>query len=153
MELIGALLGAIIGAIASFTLAEISKRKQEKDKILAALSIELDLNLEVADEILKFNSKIDFDSKMPDSWEWCDIIPFSDSAWTAVISGGNISKLNLSIIEPLSRSYAQIRRANYIAAKIQAGRYQPREGKEYTFRVNKVKVELIHALDLIKKMN
>lgn len=150
MEVFSALTGAIIGAMVSFALAAHSKHKDEQKKALTAIRSEVKLNLEVAEEILKANVTIDFKAKDQRKWRWCEIIPFSDVGWIAVISTGGLSHLNQDVVEPLIRAYAMVRRANYTAEKIKAGRYEPREGKKYCDRVECAKKYLEEALSLLE---
>jgi hypothetical protein len=149
MELLTALIGAIIGAASSFALSEYTKRKDERKKLLTALRTEIRLNLEVAQEIIRTNSDINFDAKDDRQWEWCEVIPFSEFAWIAVTSTGALSHLDQKLIEPLSRAFAMVKRSNFAAEKIKAGRYNPREGKEYTLRVRKTKEELEVAMKVL----
>lgn len=149
MELIAALIGAILGAVTSFTLSEYSRRKDERERALVAVYTEIALNLELAEEILRANAEIEFDAEDDSKWAWCEIIPFSDSAWTAIVSGGGLSQLPADVIGALSRSYAMVRRANYVAVKMQSGRYHPREGKHYNLRVLSAKESLSEALSAL----
>lgn len=146
MELIAAFAGAIIGAVASFALAEWSRHKNERDVSREAVRSELQVNLELAREIITANDAIDFDTHSSGKGHWLEIIPFSESAWTAVVSSGGLTRLNPAVIGAISRAYAMIGRANFLASKIQFGRYDPREGKEYHVRVLKVEEELNNAL-------
>jgi hypothetical protein len=52
MELLGALIGAIIGAGCSFLLSEYAKRKDERKKLTVALLTEVRMNLDIAEEIM-----------------------------------------------------------------------------------------------------
>lgn len=149
MEILAALVGAIFGAVASFVLSEYFRRRDERERALAAVHAEIELNIELAEEILCANSEIDFDAEDDSKWTWCEIIPFSDSAWTAIVSGGGLSQLQTHLTKPVSRSYTMVRRANYVAAKIRSGRYHPREGKHYNLRVLSAKESLSEALSAL----
>jgi hypothetical protein len=152
MELLTVLIGAIIGAVFSFALSEYTKRKDERKKLLTALRTEVSLNLEVAQEILNTNSLINFDTKDEKQWGWCEVVPFSEAAWIAVTSTGALSHFDQKLIEPLLRVFAMVKKANFAAEKMKAGRYDPREGKEYTLRVHKAKEELEAALKVLGGM-
>src|SRR5215213_5648156 len=102
MEITSAFVGAIIGAIVSFALAEFSSNKRERKKLVTAIKSELKLNIDVAKDILEANKRIDFTSTDEKTWEWCEIIPMSDSAWVAMLSTGSLSYLKHKMIEPLS---------------------------------------------------
>ncbi|MHC4120256.1 MAG: hypothetical protein ACYSWO_22410 [Planctomycetota bacterium] len=135
MEVFSALIGAIIGAMVSFALAAYSKRKDEEKKVLTAIRSEVRLNLEVAEEVLKANAGIDLKGTDEQGRKWCDIIPFSDVGLIAVISTGGLSHLKRNVIEPVIRACTMVRRANFAAEKIKAGRYNPRKGREYYDRL------------------
>ena len=152
MELLTVLIGAILGAVFSFALSEYTKRKDERKKLLTALRTEVSLNLEVAQEILNTNSLINFDTKDEKQWGWCEVVPFSEAAWIAVTSTGALSHFDQKLIEPLLRVFAMVKKANFAAEKMKAGRYDPREGKEYTLRVHKAKEELEAALKVLGGM-
>jgi hypothetical protein len=153
MEILSAFGGAIIGAVLSFALTEYTKRKDEWKKFYSALHTEIVLNLDVAPEILLKNTNINFDARGGKQWGWCEVIPFSEAAWIAITSTGVISRFDEKVIDLLTRSYALVKRANFIAEKIKAGRYDPREGKEYTLRVQETREVLeatLKALDSTK---
>jgi len=152
MELLTALIGAIIGAVFSFALSEYTKRKDERKKLLTALRTEVSLNLEVAQEILRINSVVNFDTKDEKQWGWCEVIPFSEAAWIAVTSTGALSHFDQRLIEPLLRVFAMVKKSNFAAEKMKAGRYDPREGREYTLRVQKTKEELEAAMKVLGGM-
>jgi len=149
MELLTALVGAIIGAVCSFALSEYVKRRDERIRLLAALRTEVRLNLEVAQEILRINSDINFDAKGESQWEWCEVVPFSESAWNAVTTTGALSHFDQKLIEALSQAFAMVKRSNFAAEKIKAGKYNPREGKQYTLSVRKAKEELEPIMKLL----
>jgi len=149
MELVIATIGAIIGAAASFFFTEYSKGKDERLKLVSAVRTELEMNLEIAREILHTNEQINFDSNDNQAWEWCEIIPFSESAWSAVISTGQLVNFKVPMISPLSRAFAMVKRANFAAEKISSGKYHPREGKEYTQRVRMAMDSTQKALDVL----
>ena len=151
MEIISAFIGAIIGAIVSFALAEYSGNRSERKKITTSLTSEIELNIDIADDILNVNDKIEFDAVDERRWEWCEIIPMSDSAWVAVLSTGAISSVNGDAIQPLSKAFSLVRRANYAAEKIKAGKYHLREGKEYNARVREAREILEQALRIMQK--
>jgi gas vesicle protein len=52
MEIISGFVGAIIGAIVSFALAELSGSRNEKRKLITAIKSEIKLNIDVARDIL-----------------------------------------------------------------------------------------------------
>ncbi|WP_157817776.1 hypothetical protein [Candidatus Thiodictyon syntrophicum] len=149
MEIISAFVGAIIGALVSFALAEFSNSRNEKKKIITAIKSEIKLNIDIAKDILEVNRKIEFDAKDERRWEWCDIITMSDLAWAAMLSTGTLSHLTQIQIDPLSSAYGMVRRANFAAEKIKAGKYQPREGKEYNKRVEYALESLEKALAVL----
>lgn len=151
MEIIAAFIGAIIGAAVSFTLSEYSRRKSEKRKVFTAIRSEIKLNLEVAAEILEANSRINFHAADNRQRKWCVIIPMSEAAWTAILSTGSLSNLHRETIEPLSRAFAMVKRANFAAGKIQVGRFAPRKGKEYNSCVQSTQESLIEALRVLDR--
>jgi hypothetical protein len=151
MEIASAFVGAVIGAIVSFVIAEYYNSRSERKKILTAVISEIELNIGIAGDILKVNDSIEFDAEDAKRWEWCEIIPMSDAAWVAVLSTGTISHLGQEAIEPLSRAFSLVRRANFAAEKIKSGKYQPREGKEYSAKVRQTREALKQALQVIQE--
>jgi len=151
MEFVGALIGAIFGAVASFALSEYSKRKNEHDRVFAALRAEVKLNLDVAKDVCDANGREINGKYQIKTGGWYEIIPFSETAWMAVMSTGALSHLHPDIIEPLSCAYAMVRRVNYIAVKMQYGRLGKWDVKEYTKRVLNSKRDLREALAALDK--
>ena len=153
MEITSAFVRAIIGAIVSFALSEFSSNIRERKKLITAIRSELELNIEIAQAILDANERNDFISTDEKSWEWCEIIPMSDSAWVAMLSTGSFSHLKQISIEPLSAAYSIVRRANFAAEKIKAGKYQPRKGKEYNNCVEHALPAMERARDALENGN
>jgi hypothetical protein len=51
--------------------------------------------------------------------------------------------------QALSAAYALSRRAEFLATKLQVGRFDPREAREYTIRVNEAGDAISKALDTV----
>lgn len=151
MEFVVALIGAIFGAVASFALSEYSKRKNEHERVFAALSAEIKLNFDMAKDVCDANGEESGGEYYLKESGWYEIIPFSDAAWMAILSTGALLHLRSDIIEPLSRAYAMVKRANYAALKMQYGRLDKREVEEYTRRVFNSKKDLREALSALTK--
>ena len=151
MEIIAAFIGAIIGASVSFTLSEYSKHRGERKKVLTAIRSEIKLNLDVAEEVLEANSDVNFKAADKRQQKWCVIVPMSEVAWMTVLSTGRLYSLNQETIESLSRAFAMVKRANFAAGKIQAGRFEPKKGKEYNSCVRRTRESLIKALKVLEE--
>src|SRR5208282_3178639 len=149
MEFLASLSVAILSAVFGFELSEYAKRKDERRKLLTALRIEIRLNIDAAQEILRINSEINFDAKDESQWKWCEVIPFSESAFNIVMNTGALYKFEPKIIQSLSLTATMIKRSNFAAEKIKAGRYDPREGKKYTLNVSETKEVLEAAMKIL----
>lgn len=147
MEAIAALTGAVVGAVVSFALTYFFTGWSERRKALTALVAELRLNRELALKILKTNSGINFRANNGSEWSWCQIIPFSASAWDMFVTRGLLAKCTRPRMEAISRAYSVLASANFHAVKVQMGKYNPRDGEEYTSRVTEAKNELERALE------
>jgi hypothetical protein len=144
-EIIAALVGALIGSIVSLLLSEHLKNKDEIKKVMIALNSETIINLEVASEILDSESKKNPQDNTFPSSPWCEIIPFSDAAWNSAVGSGHLRSVKTGSLIVLIRAYTMINAANYLAFKIQSGRFDSREGAEYKKRVELAKVALEKA--------
>ena len=100
----------------------------------------------MTDELRKANAGIDADSG--DS-ERCEAIPMSETVWTASISSGGLSYLDGRLIELLSRSYANIHRANSFASKIRDGESDPTDRSKYNTQIANIQDELAESLKLL----
>jgi gas vesicle protein len=148
--IIGAIIGAV-GAVVSVYLAEHIRSKDESKKLKTALKAELDLNQNIAKEILQQNRNINSNARDNNHWQWCEIIQFSETAWNAVISTGKLSYLDEKMIEPLANAFMMVKRANFIAGKIMAGKFHPIEGQKYTERVKIADESIGQALEVMGK--
>lgn len=145
-----AFVGAVIGAVVSFVLAEYSSRRSERKRMRAAVQAEVSLNSRLAEEIRVAHADIDWEraasSDRREDRPWVEIIGFSDGAWTAALSGGRLNQIPEDMVPVLTEAYTKVRRANFIATKIQVGRFDYEEGHEYSRRVADAGDSLAKAL-------
>ncbi len=133
MAILEALVGGIVGTVSTLLATEVRRSFTERETAVLALGAELSQNLRVACDILNVNTSYFGESSGSDPW-W-ELVAFSGSSWSSVVSGGLISRIDSSVIEPLAKSYVELRKADYSAGKLQSGRVDFRKAAEYTVRV------------------
>jgi hypothetical protein len=144
MEIVAAVAGALVGAIVSLAMSEFYRGVREKRRVLAAVATELRVNLESAVQVLATNRR--YLDHSPRDGEWWEILPFSSSAWEAAVSTGQLPAIAPTMVRVVSAAYALSRRAGFLATKLQVGRFDPREAREYTIRVNEAGDAIHEAL-------
>ncbi len=150
MEVVAGLVGAVAGATVAFALTEWQKRRHSKRKIIAALRSEFEVALELADEVTSLNRAFVAmaESNSP-SYEWCEIAPFPTVAWDAAIAGGGVQELSEEAIRAAAKVSVAVLRANYVAGKIQAGRFDRQEAGRYNELIEELRQRLADALALM----
>jgi hypothetical protein len=144
MEIVAAVASALVGAIISIAVSEVYHGLQERRRVLAAVASELRLNLESASQVLATNRK--YIEHPPRKGDWWEILPFSSSSWEAAVSTGTLRAITPAMAQALSAAYALSRRAEFLATKLQVGRFDTREAREYTIRVNEAGDAMSKAL-------
>ncbi len=145
MEILGTVLsataGALVGAVVTSFITETRRSRGDRKKAVVTLATEISLNLDAVIQVLKTNAVlvkkwelIKGQSKISIMHDWWEIVPFTDSGWSAVANSGLLSKIDTEIIKFLSRSYTFSRRADYAAGKLQFGKFGPEEAAQYTKR-------------------
>jgi hypothetical protein len=149
MDIINAVSGAVVGAVVTLFISEIFKGLAERKRSITALLVELIHNLEACLGVLQNNAQLvskweKIKSTGEKMYDWWEILPLSESAWSVVVNTGLLARVRSEIIEPIARSYTLSRRADYMAKKIQFGRFDPEEAAQYTKRIY-VAAEAIYA--------
>jgi hypothetical protein len=132
MAILEGVLGGLAGAVATLLATEIRRSFSERTTAIIAVGTELAHNLYVACDVLKRNAALLEQAEERPFWE---LVAFSDSSWKAVLNSGALSRLSVDLIEPLTKAYAELRKADYSAEKLQVGRVHPTKVRQYTVRV------------------
>ena len=158
MEMFIGLTVAFFGAVLAYAFAEIIRHRDERknhmndcQKVIATLSSELELNLAIADGIINSEGTGMVSPKA--GWEWREIAPLSEVAWSIVTSNGGLTHLNNEQIKGLLMAQAAVIATNYTAKNIQSRGYSIPMGEEYFSRIKNARESLEEAHKLLEESN
>lgn len=149
MAILEGAVGGLLAALITLLVTERLRTSAERETAVVGIGSELAHNLSVAADVLAWNVKVLRDSS--DSRTWWELVSFSDVCWAAISSGGLLSRLKPTVIESTARSYAELKKADYSAGKLQHGKVYWRKAAEYTIRVFDAGEAMSAALLTMKK--